>query len=112
MTRILVLAYLFLSLSMPAQARVLKFSWLPNKEHVSGYRIYGATQSGGPYDLLADVGLPAIKNGRIHWRIDCLDKYHFFVATAYLYNEESPYSNEVALKKLPFPVNDFRCECN
>ncbi len=78
--------------------KFLTFSWTPNVEPVSGYKIHFGTSSRG-YTSVADVGLPEAVNGSIIYTLDVSNEpsgtLYYFAATAYNETKESDYSVEV-----------------
>jgi hypothetical protein len=101
----LITAVLFVALAAPTWAgnKQLTFLWeqdLPASNDLKEWRIYSATQSGGPYTLMATV--PFV-NPQVNYSSpqqmaspDGQRVHHFFVLTAAdTSGNESGYSNEV-----------------
>lgn len=75
----------------------LRFSWLPNTDAVTGYKIYYGTETGN-YTESVDVGNPEPVDGRIIGTVTGIPygQEYFFAAAAYNPAQESGYSNEVS----------------
>ena len=75
---------LLLGFSTIADAAVVGFSWLPNEEAVSGYKIHSGT-SPGEYSASTDAGNPEAVEGRVMGSVGSLEPglTYYFAATAY-----------------------------
>ncbi len=95
----LTLIFTFFSLlitTISSLAAEATFSWLPNEEPITGYKIHYGTESRS-YNYVIDVGLPTAIDGRVSASVDGLmeGETYYFAATAYTGAEESDYSGEV-----------------
>ncbi|MCP3888494.1 MAG: fibronectin type III domain-containing protein, partial [Desulfobulbaceae bacterium] len=95
----LALIFTFFSLlvtTISSLAAEATFSWLPNEEPITGYKIHYGTESRN-YNYVIDVGLPTAIDGRVSASVDGLmeGQTYYFAATAYTGAEESDYSGEV-----------------
>jgi len=74
----------------------LQFSWLPNSDSTTGYKIYYGTETGN-YTESIDIGNPEPVNGRIIGTVTGIPygSRYFYAATAYNPAQESGFSNEV-----------------
>lgn len=75
----------------------LTFSWLPNTDATTGYKIYYGTES-GVYTESVDVGNPEPVDGRILGTVTGIPygQEYFYAATAYNPSQESDFSNEIS----------------
>lgn len=89
-------AFLLFVTTVAAHAADATFSWTPNTETVSGYRIHYGT-SARDYRSVIEVGLPTPVNGKMVGTVTGLKEgtTYYFAATAFLGNEKSNYSDEV-----------------
>ncbi len=89
-------AFLLFVTTVTAHAADATFSWTPNTDPVSGYKIHYGTSSRG-YTLVTDVGLPAAVNGKIIGTVKGLQEglTYYFGATAYSGSNQSDFSVEV-----------------
>lgn len=81
------------------------FSWTPNEESGTGYKIYYGNQS-RTYDSHVDVGTPEVMNGSMQGTVTGLveGQTYYFAATAYNDFAESAYSTEVVYAVPDKPV--------
>jgi len=80
-----------------SQAGQASFSWLPNTApDPTGYKIYYGTAH-SDYNVVINVGLPEVIDGRVRAQIDGLQEgqTYYFTVTAYNDIGESDYSTEV-----------------
>ncbi|TKB23225.1 fibronectin type III domain-containing protein [Desulfopila sp. IMCC35006] len=88
--------FLLFFTAISSHAADATFSWTPNTESVSGYKIHYGTSSHN-YTFVVDAGLPKAVNGSIVATVSGLQEgqTYYFSATAYTATEESDYSVEV-----------------
>lgn len=95
-TILLVIFIMFVSLSAFATTKGYRLQWDPNSEpDLAGYRVYIGTQSGGPYTVVAELGLVAQYDGELNVPDDALSSFYWVVTAFDTSGLESDYSNEV-----------------
>ena len=113
-TKIFLISVFMISFfTAPCQAMdTLTFSWLPNPEPVTKYRIHYGDAS-RVYTEVHEAGLPEIKNGRVETTVDVSKLTngvtYYYACTALNGDDESGYSEEIAVVKTPEP-GDVRIE--
>lgn len=84
--------YIFMFVSWTSANTSVTLNWTPNKDTISGYRIYQSKRSGqytfGKGNEVADVNVSSAT-------LEVPDGTYFWVVTAYTDNAESSYDKEV-----------------
>lgn len=93
----IVVLILFSTNSYAAEA---SFSWLPNTDHVTGYKIY-CGEASREYTTSVDVGMGELLEGRVYATITefPIGVNIYCAATAYNEDAESDYSDEVMYRE-------------
>jgi len=92
------LIIIFILFVCDANAASLTFSWLPNQDNTTGYKLYWGSSIGEYYTYI-DVGYPDIMDGRVYYTLeDTTDEPNtttYYVITAYNNDLESDFSEYI-----------------